>query len=193
MTSSSSRIGPSRGLNERTPQCRTFGSASAMREAVEKVKTAPAIEASNIHHAKGKEWRHVFIIGATDGVLPDYRSTSPARLVDERKVMFVAATRASETLTLVHAPHVLQPRHSPTVNAQRAQPIPPHPRGSRLPVGHPVTWKVSIRLDYVRPLHPALGGFHRSGLGEGVAAGPVVDERPASSVGPSSMTLVYAR
>jgi DNA helicase-2/ATP-dependent DNA helicase PcrA len=108
-----------RCLNERTPQCRKFGSASAMRLAVEKLKAARPVEASNIHRAKGKEWRHVFIIGVTDGVLPDYRSTSQARLDDERKALFVAATRASETLTLVHAPQVLQPRHSPVLKALR--------------------------------------------------------------------------
>ena len=69
--------------------------------------------------AGGSWWPHVFVIGATDGVLPDYRSTSKANLVEERNLMFVAATRASKRLTLVHAPQVLQPINLPVQKALR--------------------------------------------------------------------------
>jgi DNA helicase-2/ATP-dependent DNA helicase PcrA len=59
---------------------------------------------STIHSAKGLEWRHVFLIGAVDGVLPSsYATHDEEELEEEHRMLYVAITRARERLyILVH-------------------------------------------------------------------------------------------
>ncbi len=59
---------------------------------------------STIHSAKGLEWRHVFLIGAVDGVLPSsYCTHDEEDLEEEQRLLYVAITRARERLyILVH-------------------------------------------------------------------------------------------
>jgi DNA helicase-2/ATP-dependent DNA helicase PcrA len=53
------------------------------------------LELSTIHHAKGKEWPHVAIAYLEHGRFPQ-----SADLAEERRLLYVAVTRASEALTL---------------------------------------------------------------------------------------------
>ncbi|OPY02534.1 MAG: DNA helicase II [Syntrophorhabdus sp. PtaB.Bin047] len=54
---------------------------------------------STIHSAKGLEWRNVFLIGAVDGVLPSsYTTRDDEGLEEERRLLYVAVTRARERL-----------------------------------------------------------------------------------------------
>lgn len=54
-----------------------------------------------VHNAKGLEFPHVFITGLEDGLFPHYSSlTEPAQLEEERRLFYVAATRAMNTLCL---------------------------------------------------------------------------------------------
>lgn len=78
-----------------------------MRKAINGFGAAGALETSTIHGAKGREWRYVFVIGVADNVLPDYRSTSAEKLSEERNLLFVAITRASERVTLSYAPQTI--------------------------------------------------------------------------------------
>ncbi|MDC4225339.1 MAG: ATP-binding domain-containing protein [Candidatus Manganitrophus sp.] len=56
---------------------------------------------STIHSAKGLEWRVVFILWALDGYFPSiYSFTNEAELDEERRLMYVAITRAKEQLYL---------------------------------------------------------------------------------------------
>jgi DNA helicase-2/ATP-dependent DNA helicase PcrA len=56
---------------------------------------------STIHLAKGLEFDHVFVAGCAEGLLPHGRSQSDAdALEEERRLMYVAMTRAKERLTL---------------------------------------------------------------------------------------------
>jgi DNA helicase-2/ATP-dependent DNA helicase PcrA len=51
------------------------------------------------------EWDHVFIVGATDGYLPIFHADgNKAGLAEERNLLYVAITRARETVRLYHAP-----------------------------------------------------------------------------------------
>lgn len=52
-----------------------------------------------IHAAKCREWKAVFIIGLAQGLFPDAR-VSPAQMDEERRLFYVAATRAREQLFL---------------------------------------------------------------------------------------------
>ncbi len=57
---------------------------------------------STIHSAKGLEWRNVFLIGAIDGVLPSsYTTHDDEELEEERRLLYVAITRARERLYLL--------------------------------------------------------------------------------------------
>lgn len=61
--------------------------------------TLPAITLSTIHAAKGLEWGAVFITQLADGNLPYFRSFNDAeRLAEERRLLYVAATRAKKQL-----------------------------------------------------------------------------------------------
>ena len=56
-----------------------------------------------IHQAKGLEYPHVFIMGLTEGVFPNHRSIRERRIdgeEEERRLMYVAVTRAKDMLYL---------------------------------------------------------------------------------------------
>jgi DNA helicase-2/ATP-dependent DNA helicase PcrA len=57
---------------------------------------------STIHSAKGQEWRSVFILNAIDGCIPSDLSTgSTAEVEEERRLLYVAMTRAKDHLDLL--------------------------------------------------------------------------------------------
>jgi DNA helicase-2/ATP-dependent DNA helicase PcrA len=60
---------------------------------------------STIHSAKGQEWRQVFVLNCVDGCLPsDLATGSRAGVEEERRLFYVAMTRAKDAL------HLLVPR-----------------------------------------------------------------------------------
>ena len=68
---------------------------------------------STIHSAKGMEWSSVFVIDVSDGAIPsDLATGTPAEIEEERRLLYVAMTRAKESLHLVH-PLRFQIRHQP--------------------------------------------------------------------------------
>ena len=57
---------------------------------------------STVHSAKGQEWDAVFLLNVTDGSFPSEFSTGKPKLIEEeRRLMYVAMTRAKQSLTLV--------------------------------------------------------------------------------------------
>jgi DNA helicase-2/ATP-dependent DNA helicase PcrA len=57
---------------------------------------------STIHSAKGMEWDHVYIMNVVDGSFPSEFSTGKAELIEEeRRLLYVAMTRARNELTCV--------------------------------------------------------------------------------------------
>jgi DNA helicase-2/ATP-dependent DNA helicase PcrA len=68
---------------------------------VEGERGAGRVTLSTIHRSKGLEWEHVYL-SATDGLLPHHRAILN-ELEDERRLFYVAATRAVNKLTLTHA------------------------------------------------------------------------------------------
>jgi len=57
---------------------------------------------STIHSAKGQEWRHVHILNAVDGCIPsDLGTGSTHELEEERRLLYVAMTRARDALHLI--------------------------------------------------------------------------------------------
>ena len=64
----------------------------------------PSVSISTVHASKGLEFDYVFIIGAEEGKFPLARSLdSPDELEEERRLMYVAITRARKKLYVTRA------------------------------------------------------------------------------------------
>ncbi len=62
-----------------------------------------ALILSTVHSAKGKEWKAVFIIWAVDGWFPSSKAVEdPDELEEERRLMYVALTRAKDELAVIY-------------------------------------------------------------------------------------------
>jgi len=58
---------------------------------------------STIHSAKGQEWDAVYVLNVADGCMPSDMATGDAsEIEEERRLLYVAMTRARESLYLVH-------------------------------------------------------------------------------------------
>lgn len=64
---------------------------------------ADAITLLTIHAAKGLEFKHVFLIAAEEDMLPYSRKGDEPDLEEERRLFYVAATRARDHLEILHA------------------------------------------------------------------------------------------
>ncbi|MGB5448395.1 MAG: ATP-dependent helicase, partial [Woeseiaceae bacterium] len=68
---------------------------------------------STVHSAKGQEWGSVFVLNVADGNFPsEFAAGKPEMIEEERRLLYVAMTRAKQTLSLI-APlryHVTQQR-----------------------------------------------------------------------------------
>jgi DNA helicase-2/ATP-dependent DNA helicase PcrA len=57
-----------------------------------------AVDLATIHAAKGLEWPVVFLVGAEQGLLPIGHATTPEARAEERRLLYVAVTRAEQEL-----------------------------------------------------------------------------------------------
>lgn len=68
---------------------------------------------STVHSAKGQEWEAVYVLNVSDGNFPsEFATGKPAQVEEERRLLYVAMTRARQSLALI-APlryHVTQQR-----------------------------------------------------------------------------------
>jgi DNA helicase II / ATP-dependent DNA helicase PcrA len=81
---------------------------------------------STIHSAKGQEWRSVHVLNVVDGCIPsDLGTGSTHELEEERRLLYVAMTRARDDLHLVvpqrFYPHQQRPNGDRHVYAQRSR------------------------------------------------------------------------
>ncbi len=85
---------------------------------------------STIHSAKGQEWKSVFVLNVVDGCIPsDLGTGCVAEIEEERRLLYVAMTRARDDLHLMvpqrfftHGQNALGDRH---VYATRSRFLPP--------------------------------------------------------------------
>lgn len=66
-------------------------------------KDDPGVTISTIHAAKGLEFDHVFLVGCSEGLLPYGAPDWGELLEEERRLMYVAITRAQDSLHLSYA------------------------------------------------------------------------------------------
>jgi len=96
---------------------------------------------STIHSAKGQEWKSVFVLNVVDGCIPsDLGVGTTAEIEEERRLLYVAMTRARDDLHLVvrqrfftHGQNAQGDRH---VYASRSRFIPDELLG----LFEPTTW-----------------------------------------------------
>jgi len=57
---------------------------------------------STVHSAKGQEWESVFVLNVSDGNFPsEFATGKPQMIEEERRLLYVAMTRAKQSLSLV--------------------------------------------------------------------------------------------
>ncbi len=99
------------------------------QEAGKPLKDEDYLILSTIHSAKGQEWKAVYVLNVVDGCIPSDMSTgTSAEIEEERRLLYVAMTRAKDHLSLV-VPHRFyvhgQPRNGDrNVFASRSRFIP---------------------------------------------------------------------
>ncbi|MBR1152505.1 ATP-dependent helicase [Bradyrhizobium sp. JYMT SZCCT0428] len=107
---------------------------------------------STIHSAKGQEWKSVYVLNVVDGCMPsDLGTGTTAEIEEERRLLYVAMTRAKDDLHLVvpqrfftHGQHAKGDRH---VYASRTRFIP----ASLLALFDKTTWPIAVTGAASRP------------------------------------------
>ncbi|MEW6593382.1 MAG: ATP-dependent helicase [Thermodesulfobacteriota bacterium] len=72
---------------------------------------------STIHSAKGLEWDTVFIIHLVEGKFPSAQAALPEQYEEERRLLYVAATRARKRLFFLYPREVMSPDRYRTTGA----------------------------------------------------------------------------
>jgi DNA helicase-2/ATP-dependent DNA helicase PcrA len=70
------------------------------RAAAQHAPVARGVTLATIHAAKGLEWEAVVVAGCAEGSIPHAQSVSPEALAEERRLFYVAVTRARRHLLL---------------------------------------------------------------------------------------------
>ena len=66
--------------------------------------STPKVTLMTVHAAKGLEFKHVFVVGVEEDLFPSSMSQdSLAQIEEERRLLYVAITRAKDTCTLTYA------------------------------------------------------------------------------------------
>lgn len=60
------------------------------------------VQMMTVHASKGLEAPHVFVVGMNEGIFPSGRAQSREQVEEERRLCYVAVTRAQDTLTLTY-------------------------------------------------------------------------------------------
>ncbi|MBA2619665.1 MAG: UvrD-helicase domain-containing protein [Acidobacteria bacterium] len=83
---------------------RDFIDHAALSSDMDKFDRNASVTLMTVHSAKGLEFPTVFLVGLEDGIFPHSRSVNdPKELEEERRLAYVAITRAEKNLYVTHA------------------------------------------------------------------------------------------
>jgi superfamily I DNA/RNA helicase len=86
-----------------TDQLQSFLDDITLDSELEEEKEAgDAVTLITVHSCKGLEFPRVYIVGLEEGLMPHARSAAEGTLDEERRLFYVAVTRAMQSLTLSH-------------------------------------------------------------------------------------------
>ncbi len=89
---------------QETEGLRDFIDHSALSSDTDKYDRNARVTMMTVHAAKGLEFATVFLVGLEDGIFPHSRSINdPKELEEERRLAYVAITRAEKVLYITHA------------------------------------------------------------------------------------------
>jgi superfamily I DNA/RNA helicase len=113
----------------------------------EKEEAGDAVTLITMHSCKGLEFPRVYIVGLEEGLLPHSRSTVEGTLDEERRLFYVAVTRAMNGLVITHCGG----------RKKYGQLVPCHPSRflNELPpelVENPDTEKVPVNTDQAKKM-----------------------------------------
>ena len=79
---------------------RDFVAELDQRADAQHAPTVEGVTLASLHAAKGLEWDAVFVVGATEGMLPISYAETPEQVEEERRLLYVGVTRAREHLSI---------------------------------------------------------------------------------------------
>jgi DNA helicase-2/ATP-dependent DNA helicase PcrA len=141
---------------------------------------ADQVTLCSFHRAKGLEWSEVWVAGLEQGLVPIGRSTSAEDLAEERRLLYVALTRASTHLhcswaaTRTFGSHPVKREPSPWLDLMQAR---VSPTGSTAPDGSgeaSPSWRADL-AEQRRRLRVAVEERSRSTRARLAPGGPPAD------------------
>ncbi len=90
------------GMAAATPGSRLTDLVSELegRASAQHAPAVPGVTLASMHSAKGLEWDAVFCVGLVDGVMPIAHAKQEDEIEEERRLLYVAVTRARQRLAL---------------------------------------------------------------------------------------------
>ena len=142
--------------------------------------TADAVVMMTMHAAKGLEFPHVFLVGAEEGLFPGLRAIGEdAEMEEERRLCYVAITRAKKSLTITcAAQRMLYGRTTANKISRFVEEIPPECLEQPLPQSRP---QMGGSIPFAQPRHAAQTAF-RPQIRPTAPKAEVPDYRPGDSV-----------
>jgi len=91
--------------SESSPNLTKFLEAITLDTTVNEENSSDFISLMTVHGSKGLEYPYVFLIGVEENIFPSYKSleVGPVALEEERRLFYVAMTRAMKKLTITFA------------------------------------------------------------------------------------------
>jgi len=91
--------------SEETPSIAAFLSEVSLLtdQDMDKDADGDKVTMMTVHAAKGLEFKNVFVVGLEEGLFPSFRSESEREIEEERRLFYVAITRAEESCFITYA------------------------------------------------------------------------------------------
>ena len=133
-------------------------------------RSGPTVSLMTIHAAKGLEFDHVLMVGLEDGLFPSSRATSDADIEEERRLMYVALTRARRSLWLSSCERrMVQGTEMDQVASRFIEEIPPDCLDDQSAGSEWHDWEATYEDEPLPDLHPGTRVRHPE-YGDGVVA-----------------------